>query len=235
MSQFRKKQVVIDAIQWAGDNLAQIIEFTDGRKPDVKHDFAAMKWDEYCDLVARDGLKIFTLEGKMNAAVGDWIIRGVKGEFYPCKPEIFAMTYEPAATLPAAPAPTLSYTKSQLKMIERAIVGLRDGWLTRKDADDALAILGSAFAPTPTEQAAEQAAEQAELPPRPYVWKYREHFTFAELQDYARAALAARQAPTGSLTEAQIRTIKFAADALEGLDCEDTAGDLRAIAQEKAQ
>ncbi|MDB5937514.1 MAG: hypothetical protein JWQ01_4858 [Massilia sp.] len=93
---FRKKPVVIDAIQWAGDNLAQIIEFTDGRQPDVKHDFAAMKWEEYCALVARDGLKIFTLEGKMNADIGDWIIKGVKGEHYPCKPDIFVLTYEPA-------------------------------------------------------------------------------------------------------------------------------------------
>jgi hypothetical protein len=37
-----------------------------------------------------------TLEGTMLATVGDWIIRGVKGEFYPCKPDIFALTYEPA-------------------------------------------------------------------------------------------------------------------------------------------
>lgn len=42
------------------------------------------------------GLEILTLEGKMTADVGDWIIRGVKGEFYPCKPDIFEATYEPA-------------------------------------------------------------------------------------------------------------------------------------------
>ena len=39
---------------------------------------------------------IQTLEGRMSGALGDWIIRGVKGELYPCKPEIFAATYEPA-------------------------------------------------------------------------------------------------------------------------------------------
>ena len=39
---------------------------------------------------------IVTLEGDMLVGEGDWIIRGVKGEFYPCKPDIFAMTYEPA-------------------------------------------------------------------------------------------------------------------------------------------
>jgi hypothetical protein len=39
---------------------------------------------------------IYTLEGWMRADIGDWIIRGVKGEHYPCKPDVFAMTYEPA-------------------------------------------------------------------------------------------------------------------------------------------
>ena len=42
------------------------------------------------------GMTIETLEGKMRANVGDWIIQGVKGELYPCKPDIFAATYEPA-------------------------------------------------------------------------------------------------------------------------------------------
>jgi hypothetical protein len=42
------------------------------------------------------GLTIGTLEGEMHASVGDWIIKGVKGELYPCKPDIFAATYEPA-------------------------------------------------------------------------------------------------------------------------------------------
>jgi hypothetical protein len=43
-----------------------------------------------------EGLDITTLEGVMHASVGDWIIQGVKGELYPCKPDIFAATYEPA-------------------------------------------------------------------------------------------------------------------------------------------
>lgn len=90
---FKKKPVVIDAIRWTGDNLREVICFTDG-PPDVRSNHASMKWEEYCDLVKRDGLKIFTLEGKMSASVGDWIIRGVEGEHYPCKPDIFAKTYE---------------------------------------------------------------------------------------------------------------------------------------------
>ena len=90
---FVKKPVVIEAIQWTGDNLREVISFTDG-PPDTKSHYAGMKWEEYEDLVARDGLKIFTLEGKMSASVGDWIIRGIKGEYYPCKPDIFDATYE---------------------------------------------------------------------------------------------------------------------------------------------
>ena len=93
MAQFKKKPVVIDAVQWKGDNLVEIITFTDGA-PDVKGNFAGMMWDQYTDLVAREGFKIKTLEGMMHASVGDWIIRGVQGELYPCKPDIFAQTYE---------------------------------------------------------------------------------------------------------------------------------------------
>jgi len=51
-------------------------------------------WQEYEEVVRVQGLKIFTLEGSLTASVGDWIIKGVKGEFYPCKPDIFEATYE---------------------------------------------------------------------------------------------------------------------------------------------
>ena len=94
-TRYRKKPVVIDAIKWTGDNLRAVICFTDG-PPDTRSSHASMMWETYEDLVHREGLKICTLEGTMNADVGDYIIRGVKGEFYPCKPEIFAATYEPA-------------------------------------------------------------------------------------------------------------------------------------------
>ena len=99
--QFTKKPVTIQAIQWTGRNLREVIAFTDG-PPDTRSAHAGMAWDAYVDLVARDGLKIYTLEGKMSAAVGDWIIKGVQGEHYPCKDEIFEATYSRAAL--AAPA-----------------------------------------------------------------------------------------------------------------------------------
>lgn len=89
---FRKKPVVIDAIQWTGRNLKEIIQFSG------LHKSAETKWplwEDYEDVVKREGLKIFSLEGRMDANIGDWIIKGVNGEFYPCKPDVFEKTYEP--------------------------------------------------------------------------------------------------------------------------------------------
>lgn len=87
MALFRKKPVVIEAIQWTndadGDSLKAILAL--GRD-NGRVTFAA---DGTADLI------IDTLEGDMRARVGDWIIRGVKGELYPCKPDVFVMTHEP--------------------------------------------------------------------------------------------------------------------------------------------
>ena len=81
---FRKKPVVVEAIQWDG-NLSTVEKLMEGST---------------CESVEQDlcdpALVIVTLEGKMRAEVGDWIIRGVKGELYPCKPDIFTKTYEVA-------------------------------------------------------------------------------------------------------------------------------------------
>ena len=79
---FRKKPVVIDAVRWTGQN------------PDAVNSLATV----YGTLRPQpDGsLEIATLEGTMRAEPGDWIIRGVKGECYPCKPDIFEATYDPA-------------------------------------------------------------------------------------------------------------------------------------------
>jgi len=86
---FRKKPVVVEAVQWTGDNLTEVIKFT-GRHPSAAH------WteEELEATVKAKGLKIFTLEGPLYASVGDWIIKGVKGECYPCKLDIFKATYE---------------------------------------------------------------------------------------------------------------------------------------------
>jgi len=89
MAMFRKKLVVVEAIKWAGGNLKEILNFT-GRHKSASD----WKWKHFEDVVKAEGLKIFTLEGSLKAAIGDMIIKGVAGEFYPCKPDIFADTYE---------------------------------------------------------------------------------------------------------------------------------------------
>jgi len=86
---FRKKPVYTEGIQWTGDNLREIIEFT-GLHPSAQK----WTWEEYEEVVRQDGLKIITLEGPLHASIGDWIMRGVAGEFYPIKPDILAATYD---------------------------------------------------------------------------------------------------------------------------------------------
>ena len=78
---YRKKSVVIEAM-----------------KLELKNYTALMAWLEENNVKRTtfvEGVQIETLEGNMMAYVGDYIIKGVKGEFYPCKPDIFEMTYEP--------------------------------------------------------------------------------------------------------------------------------------------
>jgi len=85
---FRKRPVVIEAVQLTAENAAEVWGWV---APAVK---AGQAVDVSIDV--DKGLTISTLEGDMHASFGDWVIRGVKGEFYPCKPDIFAETYEPA-------------------------------------------------------------------------------------------------------------------------------------------
>lgn len=80
---FRKKPVVIEAIQFTGSNTFEVFGF-------IGCDYLVSN----VDIHGTDHPIIHTLEGDMTASPGDWIIKGVAGEFYPCKPEIFAATYE---------------------------------------------------------------------------------------------------------------------------------------------
>lgn len=89
VKEYTTKPVTIKAIEWTGLNLQQVINFT-GLNESAKK----WTWEEYEQIVKNEGLKIFTLEGTMLASIGDYIIQGLKGEFYPCKPEIFKMKYE---------------------------------------------------------------------------------------------------------------------------------------------
>jgi len=76
---------MIQAIQWTGENTKEVLDFI-GRQITVGQ--VNMFTGKVVDM------DIPTLEGTMKATVGDWIIKGVKGEFYPCKPDIFEQTYE---------------------------------------------------------------------------------------------------------------------------------------------
>lgn len=89
MAQYRKKPVVIDAIQWNGKNFDEISNFIG-----EWHGHKKAHEDAEEHSLKTGELYIHTLEGVMTASSGDWIIKGVKGEFYPCKPDIFEATYE---------------------------------------------------------------------------------------------------------------------------------------------
>lgn len=89
MAKYKTKPCEIEALQYTGDNVEEIIEFTEhqaygGLKPKRNGDHLWASW----------GLFIKTLEGDMEASVGDYIIRGLRGEYYPCKPDVFIKKYE---------------------------------------------------------------------------------------------------------------------------------------------
>lgn len=84
---YRKRPVVIEAHHYDGDGLEALNwagSVSDGNGTGL------------CVMLG-EGLKISTLEGNMHVSIGDWIICGVNGEFYPCKPDIFEKTYEAVA------------------------------------------------------------------------------------------------------------------------------------------
>lgn len=88
MAKFRKKPVVIEAVQFDGSNMAEVLMWVGGH---------ASAGTRLAFVDPEHKLRIRTLEsgeGSHVADSGDWIIKGVKGEFYPCKPDIFAATYE---------------------------------------------------------------------------------------------------------------------------------------------
>ena len=89
MAQYRKKPVVIEAIQFNGKNAEEIEQWSNNN---VKSGPVSE------DTLSRAYLKIETLEGTMTAKPNDYVIKGVNGEFYPCKPDIFEKTYDAEVT-----------------------------------------------------------------------------------------------------------------------------------------
>lgn len=94
MGKYVKKPVVIEAVQWTGENYDECMNFMG---QDCGNKVAYEDYEELC--VESGNIYIDTLEGKLIASKNDWIIKGVKGEFYPCKSDIFELTYDKVNTI----------------------------------------------------------------------------------------------------------------------------------------
>ena len=79
VKKYVKKPIVIEAIQYTGENTEDVVNFIT---------------DRHCTILNDKRILINTLEGNIEASPNDYIIKGVKGEFYPCKPDIFKSTYD---------------------------------------------------------------------------------------------------------------------------------------------
>jgi hypothetical protein len=99
MARFRKKPVEVDAMQWDGTALGAttVIDWILSNGSTASYICSNPELCAETDGDTPHVIQIRTLEGTMSADLGDWVIRGVKGEFYPCKPDIFEATYEPLA------------------------------------------------------------------------------------------------------------------------------------------
>lgn len=78
MAKYKTKPCEIEAIQWTGKNIIELLDWGQGQ----------ILWNDVDDLF------IDTLEGRMKADINDYIIKGLRGEFYPCKPDVFEKKYE---------------------------------------------------------------------------------------------------------------------------------------------
>ena len=78
MARYKTKPCVIEAIQWTGKNIIELLDWGQGK----------ILWNDVDDLF------IDTLEGRMKANINDYIIKGLRSEFYPCKPDVFEKKYE---------------------------------------------------------------------------------------------------------------------------------------------
>jgi hypothetical protein len=97
MSKWRKKPVVIEAVQLNWKNWNEVCDFMGGIISKENPARSVDTFSDNCGEVAGPYIELTvpTLEGNHTAKHGDFIIKGVKGEFYPCKPDIFEATYEP--------------------------------------------------------------------------------------------------------------------------------------------
>lgn len=92
VGKWRKKPVVVEALQWTGENHRPMFDFLTGTTDENMSTYGDNFYIDHSKV--EGGLMIRTLEGVYKASINDFIIKGVKGEFYPCKPDIFEATYE---------------------------------------------------------------------------------------------------------------------------------------------
>lgn len=86
IQKYRKKPVVVEVVKWTGENEQDII--------DLESSPTSCLYFQNMGHATKKALFIKTLEGTMYTAFGDYVIKGVNGELYPCKPDIFEKTYE---------------------------------------------------------------------------------------------------------------------------------------------
>jgi len=127
---YRKKPVVIEARQLTGTagHMYAVYQWVEGLTQGSydTNDPTAPTPASGVSIDAGTGFMVIaTLEGEMQAKPGDWIIRGVQGEFYPCKPDIFAATYEPA-DVDEAPASEGTDPRTVIQRAVQAIIEERD-------------------------------------------------------------------------------------------------------------
>jgi hypothetical protein len=93
IKKYIKKPVEVESIQLTKENIIEVFDFLDGAN--YKETKSVEELEDFSQRMLKQGyIEIETLEGMMKASFGDYIIKGIKGEFYPCKPDIFIATYE---------------------------------------------------------------------------------------------------------------------------------------------
>jgi hypothetical protein len=92
MPKFRKKPIVIEAMIWDGSDHRSMYEFLGGGDKEFMNPCGENFYIDHSKVTG--GLMLKTLEGEHKASIGDYVIKGISGEYYPCKPDIFEKTYE---------------------------------------------------------------------------------------------------------------------------------------------
>lgn len=121
---YQKKPVVIEALQYTGgeQNVIALTDWINGVDSSTNYHLVAPQIMR--EVEAAGGIPIKTLEGTMIAQQGDWIIKGIKGEFYPCKPDIFSATYDSVAE---TSTDTFSFSRA-LELLKNGARVARKGW-----------------------------------------------------------------------------------------------------------